>query len=139
MGKLSEVRLVLVFAEPGDPRQGEVHSDIDTATEFALSSFESGVSPFHQNVRRILDLCFPGLSFREQMRYAWLTESVLCSAPSSTAPVRRSIADKCVHSYLLPQLALFPKAKVAALGSKAQTRLTAAGINFIPAFAAAPP
>ena len=74
------------------------------------------------------------------MRKVWLTESVLCSAKKEGGTVSVSAARACGHGYLLAQLALFPKALVAALGSKADKRLHMLGVtNFISASAAAPP
>jgi hypothetical protein len=74
------------------------------------------------------------------LQRVWLTESVLCSAETEGGFVSVSAARACGHSYLLAQLALFPKALVVALGSKADQRLRSLGVtDFLRAFAAAPP
>jgi hypothetical protein len=46
-------------------------------------------SGHHANVRVVLDLCWPDLDLREQMKRTSITESVLCSGPG-THPTRRS-------------------------------------------------
>lgn len=143
----AEVRLVLVCAEPGDPHDGENH-DADGTVNGRLNSiclhawncFAFGKDLFHRNVRHILDLCWPNISFGQQMRYTWITDSILCSAAveGGTVPIR--VVRECTSRYLRRQLSFFPSAIVVALGTKAQSRLTKAGItSFIPASAAAPP
>jgi hypothetical protein len=138
IGDLSEVQLVLIFAEPGDPQDGEVHTGFKSAFDYAYHCFESRKNYFHKNVRDILELCWPKKPFKYQMRHVWLTESVLCSAEQEGGNVNASIARKCVQRYLVPQLELFPNAVVVALGSKAQYRLKGI-VDYFPAFAAAPP
>jgi len=139
-GELGEVELVLVFAEPGDPHDKEQHSGLQSAYMYATFAFQSGRDLFHRNVRKILDMCWPTLSFEQQMRKAWLTESVLCSARKEGASVPAASSHACGQRYLLAQLQLFPKALVVALGGKAQNRLRAIGFtSFISAFAVAPP
>lgn len=138
-GELSEVKAVLVFAEPGDPHKGEKHDGLDSALYHSRRCYENGVDLFHRNVRLILSLCFPSASFGEQLRKAWLVDSVLCSASHEGAPVPSSVANTCIRNYLRRQLALMPQALVIALGKKAQGRLAANGIPFIGAHAAAPP
>lgn len=139
-GSLEEVELVLVFAEPGDPHCDEVHLGIESAHEKAMRAFSEGTDLFHRNVRLILNLCWPELSFEEQMRKTWMTESVLCSAPVESGPVRAACERTCGRRYLLPQIQLLSHCVIAALGAKARDRMRALGIeSFIPAVAAAPP
>lgn len=120
---------MLVFAEPGDPQPGESHEGLHTAYDYAFTAFETGLTQFHKNVRYILDACWPGLSFAQQMERAWLTESVLCSATKEGGSVRASTVRACGAHYLRPQLQLLPNAVVAALGSKATSRLRMAGFT----------
>lgn len=127
-GKLSDVELVLVFAEPGDPQPGD-HQTMDEALAHAYRSFKSGNGVFHQKARAFLDLCWPGLAFDDQLKRIWVTESVLCSAERTTGPVPRQIELECGLRYLKQQLSLFPKALVVALGNKAQSRLKRLGIQ----------
>lgn len=139
-GSPSEVELVLVFAEPGDPHVGESHTGLCSAYDYAGLAFSTGKDQFHRNVRLILDLCWPNLTFDEQMHRTWLTESVLCSATREGATVSPQATAACGTRYLKNQLALFSNAIVVALGSKAQARLRQVGIqNFLAAYAAAPP
>lgn len=139
-GSTGEVELVLLVAEPGDPRYGEAHESIGTAYDYAMSSFRTGRDPFHKNVRKILELCWTDLSFEDQMRRTWLTESVLCSAQKSTGPVSERASLACGQRYLLSQLALFPNALLVALGGKARDRLHTLGVHdFVSAFAVGRP
>jgi hypothetical protein len=83
-------------------------------------------------------MCFPDLSFEEQMRVAWITDSVLCSARIESGRVSSKVAKECRSRYLEPQLKMFPNAVVASLGAKARDRLQ--GIpGVLAAVAAAPP
>ena len=143
----SEVRLVLVCAEPGDPHDRENHEAggtpngrLDSVCLYAWNCFANGKDLFHRNVRHILALCWPGLSFVEQMHHTWITDSVLCSARVEGGAVSNCVVRECTSRYLRRQLSLFPGAIVAALGKKAQSRLRQAGVTtFVSAFAAAPP
>lgn len=139
-GTLKEIQLVLVFAEPGDPHEEETHEGLTSAYQYATYGFETGKDLFHRNVRAILDSCWPGLSFHEQMKKVWMTESVLCSAPKECGSVKAAVTRECGKRYLIGQLELLPHALVVALGGKAQSRLRAIGVkNFLPAAAVAPP
>jgi hypothetical protein len=140
----SKVRLVLVVAEPGDPHVDEAHSVspasavIVSAYDYAYRYFRDGKDQFHRNIRRILDLCFPDISFDQQMAVTWITESVLCSAAVEGGHVPEQAVRECRLRYLEPQLRLFPNAVVVALGGKARSRLRGVP-GVIPAVAAAPP
>lgn len=137
---VSNVELVLVVAEPGDPMPGESHTGLDSAYEYAMDAFRRGRTLFHQNVRYILDRCWPGMSFDDQLKRVWMTESILCSASFEGGRVGSAIARACGSRFLRPQLTLMPHAVVAALGGKARERLRLAGISdFIEAASVAPP
>jgi hypothetical protein len=137
---LEDVELILVFAEPGNPHFSENHTGIESAYDYAGNCFKTGKDLFHRNVRKILSLCWPNLSFDKQMRKVWLTESVLCSARIEGGSVSVAASKACGKRYILPQIAKLPNALIVALGRKAQRRLRAAGVSdFLPAFAAAPP
>lgn len=141
-GEATEVELVLVVAEPGDPNAGEYHAGIETAYDYATEAFRAGRDLFHRNVRSIMDMCWPGMSFDQQSRKVWLTESVLCSAGSEGAHVSQRVSIECGGRYLLPQLRLFPDSLIVALGRKARDRLLRLGIDasrFYAASAVAPP
>jgi hypothetical protein len=133
LGNIRDVELVLVFAEPGDPLPGESHTGIESAMEFSLACLRTGATPFHRNVRHILNLCFPGQSLDEQLRRTWRTNSVLCSAERESGPVLRAVEDTCMKTYLRAQLDLLEYALIAAFGGKAQSRLKRGGFQFVPA------
>lgn len=134
-GSPEEVELILVTAEPGDPIAGERYlaGDLAAPMQWSEQSLRHPPTPFHQNIRRILNLCFPGLSLDQQMRHVWRTNSVLCSARVESGSVPSTVEITCAKTYLLPQIAAFPRAVVAALGGKAQRRLERAGIECWPA------
>jgi len=139
-GRMEDVELVLVFAEPGDPRFDEITTDLASAYRVVSEGFAGRTDQFHRNVKGILDACWPGMTFEEQMRRVWMTQSVLCSAPQSTGPVNTVVVKECGSRYLLGQLALFPSALVVAMGSKARDRLRRIGVSdFLAVQAAAPP
>ena len=93
-GALREVQLVLVVAEPGDPHADEVYSPqappselFERVCQYVYGCFANGTDQFHRNVRQILHDCWPDLSFHEQSRRTWITESVLCSASAECGSV----------------------------------------------------
>jgi hypothetical protein len=154
LGQLDNVELVLIVAEPGDPHSGESYS-ADSPDEWlaAVSKrvyecFEKGTDLYHRNIREILNKCWDGLPFAEQMRRTWITESVLCSAQRECGSVPAKISRHCVDAYLRKQLSMLSHATlshatIATLGRKAKNRTVrlecALGQKFINAFAAAPP
>ena len=139
-GDPSEVELVLVTAEPGDPHREEKHTGLESALGYATQVLRDGRDLYHRNLRSIIDCCWPGMSFEHQQRKFWLTDSVLCSAISEGGRVDRQIALTCGRRYLLAQLKLFEHALVVALGRKAQNRLGLLGVsNFLPIGSVAPP
>lgn len=139
-GSLGEIELVLVFAEPGDPHPGEVHTGLHSTYEYAARCFCDRKDRFHKNVREILNGCWRGMEFEEQMRKTWLVDSVLCSASKECGSVPRNVALACGQRYLLHQLSKVSSALVVAMGGKAQRRLRALGVHdFLPAYSVAPP
>lgn len=146
-GEPSKVKLILISAEPGDPHHAEHHGAdgtpvgfIESAYEYAWQCFENSKDQFHHNVRYILDLCWPGQTFHEQMRHSWITDAVLCSAKLEGGHVPVQVERECVNRYLMRHLRLFAEARIIALGGKAQKRLRHAQVtNFIPAWSPAPP
>ena len=77
---------------------------------------------FHRNVRCILDLVLPGLTFDDQLAKAWITNTYLCSAARETGPVSASAEKECAGRYLRAQLQLLSGRPVVALGTKAKRR-----------------
>jgi hypothetical protein len=139
-GTLDEIELVLIYAEPGNPLPGERHTGLESAYLYSTRAFETGATQFHVNVKAIINSCWPNLSFEEQMRKVWMTESVLCSAPIEGGRISAPVCRECGSRYLLQQLALLPNALVVALGSKARDRLRMIGVNnFLEVKSVAPP
>lgn len=129
LGKLEEVELILVFAEPGNPYSDEEYEGVDSVFELMGKFFHNSQDKFHCNVRTILDYCWHGLCLEEQFSKVWMTESVLCSAQRETGSIHKPICTACGFNYLKPQIELFPNALVAALGNKAQDRLSWIGVS----------
>jgi len=145
-GALREVQLVLVVAEPGDPHAAEVYASKDSPAKLFKSvcrdvyrCFAHGTDQFHRNVRHILDHCWPDLSFHQQLRRTWVTESVLCSASVECGAVPPDVPRNCLDLYLARELALFPNATVVALGVKAHHRMKPLCRPFLRVGSVAPP
>ena len=126
LGGLSEVRLVMVLAEPTTPGIDEDHTGgIDSAFAYAGQCYRYGDDPGHANTRSIIQKCFSG-SWSEVMRKVWITNSVLCTPlpkKSQGGKKFRSCEDYCGERYLLSQLLLFPHAVIAAMGTKVHDRV----------------
>ena len=120
---IADIKLVLCLAEPGDPGEAEMYDnsdadrlidDIDFRVTKAYRSvgdpFKNTKMDFHRNVRFILECCWPGESFDEQIKKTWITEGVLGSAYQTTKPVSPVVEKECSARYLSKQLALIPEA-----------------------------
>jgi hypothetical protein len=55
-GEPSEVELVLVVAEPGNP-MARLTPVLASAYDYANQAFEGGRDQFHRNILLILDMC----------------------------------------------------------------------------------
>lgn len=140
LGSVAEVEFVLVTAEPGDPYPGEAHTGFESAAAYSDKNLRKGTDLYHRKLKHILDLCWEGESLDTQLRKAWLTNSVLCSAPIESGNVAAVVTRECARRFLIPQLEMFRGAVVAALGGKAAQRLERAGVSdFLIGTAAAPP
>lgn len=128
-GNVSEVELVFVLAEPGDPYPGEKHDGLDSAYNFLLSRFRAALSVRTKNLRSIIDSCWPRMPLDKQMTKVWITNSVLCSASEEGGTVPRRSEKLCGERYLLKEIAVFQNGLVIALGGKAARRLRALGIT----------
>lgn len=134
-GEKSEVRLVLVGAEPAEPADGEsCEGTVDERFRQIEQLFRRGfggadirrgrVRPrFHSNMRRIMDLFWPGVEDEKRWRQTFLTNTVLCSANENCGRIPNDVVKVCMNTYLREELDLFPNAFIVALGSKARTRL----------------
>ncbi len=133
---VQDVQLVICLAEPGNPLKTESYpvSDADqfvwTVAAAVAAAIENGGRGFHGNLKYVLNACWPGLTLIDQLKRTWITEATLCSAETSTGPIRRQIEAECTSRYLKKQIALFPGAFILALGSKAANRLRSAEIPF---------
>jgi hypothetical protein len=136
LGRIEEVKLVLVMAEPGNPSNQEKYfgpTQEDYLQEHInYVSFKNG-NKFHSNVRLILSLCFPDMEFSEIFKKVWITESVLCSTgpdKSSTGTVPKCVVKECGNRYLKAQRQLFENAYWVAVGAKARNRMQSLKIFF---------
>jgi hypothetical protein len=130
------VRLVVVTAEPGTPPLPfEKYTGPTGAEKFAQHAavmtqvLAKPQGRFHLNLRLILDLCWGNIGLDKQMERTWLTNTVLCSALVNGGEFPPIVETVCGQNWLLPQLALFEKKFVLALGGKANRRLTASGFT----------
>lgn len=141
--RAEDVQLIVVFAEPGDPHEGESYSDdlapdalIESPLNHAYLSFRDGRDQFHRNLRWFLDQVFPGLSFDQQLRHTWLTEGRLCSFDAELGGRRDFI---CAQTFLSAQVAMMPNAFVVTAGTKASDYVRRLGIPHQSCYAFAPP
>lgn len=141
-GSLDEVQLIIVTAEPGDPPDaagyhGSPADMVRNSLRIFHEAMENGgierrgrPTPFHRNMRRILDAFWPDEPLQTQLRKTWTTNAVLCPAEVSGGAHPDHVERTCVRTYLARQLELFPTAFVFALGGKARDRMRAAGLRF---------
>ena len=141
--KLSDVEVVMVFAEPGRPHEDESYDPgdsparlLDRGLRHTYDCYRNGTDLFHRNVRWFLSKLYPDSIFDEQLRRAWLTEGRLCSISKETGPMRDVT---CAQQYLARQIELQPNATVVAFGRKAQHYLNRLRVEHVGAHALAPP
>lgn len=144
LGRLDEVKVVILLAEPGDPHVVESYrsrNQLEQGCEYTFKALSEGTDLFHRNLKYVLNRLFPRISLQDQLRKAWITETFLCSAPQETGPVLRVAENECGSRYLAHQLELFGGLPVIALGGKAYTRAKrVAGVqNLKKAFSVGPP
>lgn len=142
LGSLEEVCLIIVTAEPGDPPdstgyQGTPQDMVQNSVRIFREAMQNGgieragrPTPFHRNMRRILDAFWPTDSLDVQLRKTWTTNAVLCPAEVSGGKHLPRVERACAETYLARQLDLFPNAFVLALGGKARQRMQTAGLRF---------
>ena len=142
-GHAEDVEIVMVLSEPGHPHEGESY-DVSLGPErlmaacaaHAYECFKHGRDFFHRNVRWFISQLYPDMAFDEQLRRVWITEGRLCSIDNEIG----SVTDRtCAANYLVRQIELLPNAIVVAFGGKARRYLKGLGIDFIGAYALAPP
>ncbi len=140
-GALEEVQLIIVTAEPGDPvdsagYEGTPQDMVRNSVRIFQETMRTGSidrvgrpTPFHRNMRRILDTFWPTESLEAQLRKTWTTNAVLCPAKVSGGKHLARVEKACAENYLARQLDLFPDAFVLALGGKARDRIQRAGLR----------
>ena len=143
IGRLSRVEIVMVFSEPGHPYDGEgFHPDmtpnalLQSAVRRTYNHHRAGTDPFHRNVRWFLRRLYPDMTFDAQLQRAWLTEGRLCSIEKETGSVRDM---RCARHYLARQIEMLPNALIVAFGGKAQRYVKNLDLDFLSAYALAPP
>ena len=97
---------------------------IQLTTDFAYVCFSREVDEMHVNVRYILNEIWPSLSFEEQLKKVWMTETRLCSIKKEIGNIPIRNRDICSSHYLKKQLNLFTNSKVIGFGNKAKDTLT---------------
>ena len=142
-GELSEVELIMVFAEPGIPHDEERYDPKAHSTDLLLAGvehtykcFSTGTDLFHRNTRWFLDQLYPDLSFDEQLRHIWMTEGRLCSIANEIGNTRDRT---CAKHYLSRQLDMLPNATTVAFSRKAHHYMRGMDTDWVKAFALSPP
>ncbi|SVC13531.1 uncharacterized protein METZ01_LOCUS266385, partial [marine metagenome] len=75
-GNIKDVKLVLVAAEPNNPKYDEKYKSstsvddyISQGSKYVFDCYDDNRSPMHMNVRYIINKCFPDItSFEEQLK-----------------------------------------------------------------------
>ena len=87
-GRLDDVDLVLLVAEPGGPHEDAAMEPRDERKRLAAETvadtyrcFLERTDLFHRNVRDVLDMALPRMPFATQLSKVWITNTYLCSAP----------------------------------------------------------
>ena len=143
-GELRDVRIVMIFAEPGHPYNGDDYSSCGSPEAILKRTvietyriFRDGTDQFHRNARWFLDQIWPDLDFDAQLRYVWMTEGRLCSIDDEIGGLRDRL---CAPRYLVRQIELLPQAIVIPFGGKARDRVVGAPIHYFSGvFALSPP
>ncbi len=133
------VRLVLATAESTEPDEDDAYSGtpgemLEAAAVTRSATFAQPVAghrerpaPFHRNLRRILDFCWPGDALEAQLAKTWIAPAVLCSAPSFGMPIPRAMETACIHEYFRREIEALGDVFIIALGAKAHARLERGG------------
>ena len=142
-GDLSNVELIMLFAEPGFPHKDESYDPnaapeelMRAALEHAYSCFSTGLDLFHRNARWFTAQLFPDLTFDEVLCRVWMTEGRLCSISDEIGSTKDRT---CAASYLTQQIDLMPNATVVAFGGKAKHYMKGMNTDWLSAYALAPP
>ena len=147
-GTLQDVQLVMVLAEPGTPQpQERYRADVQHKEDLLRSTVDfvhdcyrcarpsddpwdgSYLNSVHHNARWFLQRLYPELTFEQQLRHVWITESRLCSLQKSSESATKAVYRSCEETYLAKQLAVLRHAHVVAFGpTKAQKSMERLGV-----------
>ena len=119
LGRLDDIKVVILLSEPGCPHPTETYkgrNKLEQTCEYTFEAIEQGTDRFHERLKTLLDLLFPGLMLKDQLRKAWVTQTYLCSAPTESGRVPRAAEDECATRYLSRQLKMLQGRPVLALG-----------------------
>ena len=152
-GKISEVEVVFVLAEPGHPlekypKNVDALTHITNCVEVAYECYfhntcqgtplgKNGIG--HLNLRYVINMLWPNLSFDQQLRKVWITESRLCSIKDEIGKIKPKERYVCADNYLRKQLELLFHAEVISFGDKAHAMLDQLGAPYHKAWALYPP
>ena len=142
---LDDVELIMVLAEPSNPQGDESYDPAlygaamaKQTAAFVFRCYAEKRGPVQKHGRWFLDQRFPGMSFTDQLRHVWITEARLCSLDEAGGAATAEHYLACGQDYLASQLALLPRARIVAFGSKAKAAMKRRGRSFIDAHALAP-
>ena len=142
--ELAKVKLVMVLAEPGEPKRAEPGNHKRTETyvdgldpadmvrrvvDFVYGTYVDRNGTVQDGVRWFLDRRFCGMDFDDQLQRVWITQSRLCSLDESGDSARKSFYFRCENDYLATQLRLLPNVPIVAFGGKAQKVLRRLNVN----------
>jgi len=142
-GALSDVEVIMLFAEPGHPYAQEdfdpdktPNETLESAVSRTYKHYRDGTDLFHRNVRWFLSELYPDMPFDQQLKRAWLTEGRLCSIENEIGSTRNGL---CAQYYLARQIEILPNATVVAFGDKARYYMKKLAVECLEAYAFAPP
>lgn len=142
-GELSEVKLIVITAEPGAPIVNHGYSGTpQEMVENSMKIFERSLrvggvdrasgfnGRFHRNFRRILEYCWPEEGIDAILRKTWVTNTVLCPLPPFANSHPKQVKTTCGNSYLKQQIELFPSAFILVLGRETKARMEMNGFEY---------
>ena len=152
-GKISEVEVVFVVAEPSHPLETYpkiadpltyITASTDLAYEcYAFNTYQGGIplksTVGHANLKYFLNRLYPELTFDKQLKKIWITESRLCSIDEKIGNIKSDKRTICSRNYLQKQLELLSHAEIVGFGGKAQQMLNKLKIGYHKANALYPP
>ena len=133
-GRLDDVDLVLLVAEPGRPprgrRDGEPRDERKRlAAETVADTYRCFVEGDRlvppQRARGCRHGRFRACPSATQLSKVWITNTYLCSAPREGGPVPAAAERFCAETYLRKVLALLPGRPIIALGCEGSAAGTA--------------